>query len=66
MTDPQEKDLSLSEDPALNYRVFTQQDVWYFETREGQIIGPFRYRSEAENNLDHFMANLREKLAQPE
>ena len=63
MTDPQEKNPCLSEDPALSHRVFTQQDVWYFETREGQIVGPFRYRSEAESNLNHFMANLREKLA---
>ena len=43
-------------------RVFTQQSLWYFRTREGDEIGPFRYRSEAESNLDRFMQQLKEKL----
>lgn len=43
-------------------RVYCQQDLWYFRTREGKEIGPFRYRSEAESNLDRFMADLKAKL----
>ncbi len=50
------------EPPERSERVFSEQDLWYFRTREGKAIGPFRYRSEAESNLDRFMAELRERL----
>ncbi|MDD9890184.1 MAG: DUF6316 family protein [Gammaproteobacteria bacterium] len=48
--------------PARSDRVYSQQNLWYFRTREGEEIGPFRYRSEAESNLDRFIARLKEKL----
>ena len=48
--------------PQRTDRVFSEHDLWYFRTREGEAIGPFRYRSEAESNLDRFMADLKDKL----
>lgn len=36
--------------------------MWYFRTRENEAIGPFRYRSEAESNLDKFMTGLKDQL----
>ena len=47
---------------ARSERLFSEQDLWYFKVREGDEVGPFRYRCEAENNLDHFMAGLKQKL----
>ena len=41
-----------------------QQDLWYFRTRDGDDVGPFRYRSEAENNLDRFMHQLEASIQQ--
>ena len=34
----------------------------YFRTRGGKEIGPFRYQSEAQSNLDRFLADLKAKL----
>lgn len=62
MTQTRYQDIPSSEPPKRSERVFSEQDLWYFRTREGNAIGPFRYRSEAESNLDHFMAELRERL----
>ncbi len=42
--------------------MFCQKDLWYFRTREGKEIGPFRYQSEAQSNLDRFLADLKAKL----
>ena len=41
-----------------------QQDLWYFRTRDGDDVGPFRYRSEAENNLNRFMHQLESSIQQ--
>ena len=46
-----------TEDP-----IFTSKNVWYFRTQSGDTVGPFRYRSEAESNLDKFMKQLQERL----
>ena len=46
-----------TEDP-----IFTSKNVWYFRTQTGDTVGPFRYRSEAESNLDRFMKQLKERL----
>ncbi len=43
-------------------QVFSENDLWYFKTREGQNIGPFRYRSEAESNLDRLITQLKERI----
>ena len=57
-----EQDRPNLEPPARQERVFSEQDLWYFRTREGDAVGPFRYRSEAESNLDRFMKDLKAKL----
>jgi hypothetical protein len=66
-THPTDSETSLSEttlvlpDDAVE-SVYSLRDLWYFKTREGDEIGPFRYRSEAESNLDRFMQQLKERL----
>ncbi len=62
MTDIRQQDNPSKTPPARTERVFSEQDLWYFRTRENEAIGPFRYRSEAESNLDKFMADLKDKL----
>jgi hypothetical protein len=52
----------ISNNPDASHRIFSQQNLWYFQTQEGDQIGPFRYRSEAQSNLDQFMQQLAEKL----
>jgi hypothetical protein len=54
----------VSDNPDSSDRLFSQQNLWYFQTQEGDQIGPFRYRSEAQSNLDQFMRQLKEKLRQ--
>lgn len=44
-------------------RFFTMSGLWYFRTREGKDVGPFRYRSEAETMLHRFKAET-ERLQQ--
>lgn len=36
-------------------RLFGQSGLWYFRTREGKDVGPFRYRCEAEAMLARFI-----------
>jgi len=48
----------VSDNPDSSDRIFSQQNLWYFQTQEGDQIGPFRYRSEAQSNLDQFMRQL--------
>ena len=48
----------VSDNPDSSDRLFSQQNLWYFQTQEGDQIGPFRYRSEAQSNLDQFMRQL--------
>ena len=36
-------------------RLFSQSGLWYFRTREGKDVGPFRYRCEAESMLTRFI-----------
>lgn len=43
-------------------QVYTERDLWYFRTSQGQEIGPFRYRSEAETGLQRFMSQLQHRL----
>lgn len=52
----------VSDNPDSSDRIFSQQNLWYFQTQEGDQIGPFRYRSEAQSNLDQLMRQLKEKL----
>lgn len=42
--------------------VYLNQDLWYFDTKDGETVGPFRYKSEAEGNLDRFLKRLQNQL----
>jgi len=57
-----QQDNSSTTPPSRRDRVFAQENLWYFRIREGENIGPFRYKSEAESNLDQFMTHLKNKL----
>lgn len=41
-------------------RLFTRSGMWYFRTREGKDVGPFRYKDEAELMLTRFVQELQE------
>lgn len=62
MPDNRRKDSSQTPAPDRSERIFSEEDLWYFKIREGDEIGPFRYRSEAQSNLDRFMEQLKDKL----
>ena len=47
--------------------IFIQDNLWYYQTDSGQKIGPFRYQSEAQSNLNKFLSELKQRLdADPE
>lgn len=62
----------MAKQPPLNYRMtdrsyyehtrsdrlFCKSGLWYFKTREGNDVGPFRYRDEAELMLTRFINEL--------
>ena len=62
MTVSRQQDIPDSSTQNRTERVFSENDLWYFKTREGDDVGPFRYRSEAENNLDRFMTQLKKRI----
>ena len=64
MSNLRDKDQVISSIPNRRERVFMQQDLWYFRTRDGDDVSPFRYRSEAENNLNRFMHQLESSIQQ--
>lgn len=45
-------------------RLFSRSGLWYFRTREGSDVGPFRYRDEAELMLTKFVQELLENQQQ--
>lgn len=49
-------------------RIFDNGGLWYFHTREGSHIGPFRYESEAQQMLASFINDIqaREEVAKPQ
>jgi hypothetical protein len=46
--------------PARSHRLFTQNNYWYFRTREGFDIGPFDDRGEAAIGAKGFISFLEE------
>ena len=62
MTVSRQQDIPDSSTQNRTERVFSENDLWYFKTREGGNVGPFRYRSEAESNLDRFMTQLKKRI----
>jgi len=63
MPDNRRQDVSKDPAPARSERIYSEQDLWYFRVREGDEIGPFRYRSEAQSNLERFMEQLKDQLS---
>lgn len=39
-------------------RIFNASGLWYFRTREGHDVGPFRYESEAKQMLCQFIREI--------
>jgi hypothetical protein len=58
-----ESDLSTKPYPQSE-RFYSEEGLWYFKTREGNNIGPFRYLSEARSMLERFLADVRAAKAQ--
>ncbi|MEO0442839.1 MAG: DUF6316 family protein [Pseudomonadota bacterium] len=44
--------------PIRSDRLFTQNDYWYFRTREGMNIGPFDSITEAVEGVSNFVEFL--------
>ena len=42
--------------------IYIQDNLWYYQTDSGQKIGPFRYQSEAQCNLNKFLSELKQRL----
>jgi hypothetical protein len=62
MSENRHKDDSQQPAPDRTERLFSEKDLWYFKIREGDEVGPFRYRSEAQSNLESFMEQLKAQL----
>lgn len=43
-------------------RLFTRMGMWYFKTVQGKVVGPFRYRDEAESLLSRFIYDQQSAL----
>ena len=61
---PQDHSPHLSDTESLleehSARLFTRSGMWYFRTREGKDVGPFRYKDEAELMLTRFVQELQQ------
>lgn len=44
--------------PVRSERIFSASGLWYFRTREGRDIGPFRYESEARQMLNQYVQDM--------
>ena len=42
--------------------VYTDENLWYFNTDDGEKVGPFRYKSEAQSNLNRLLQQLQSQL----
>jgi hypothetical protein len=60
MSNPNSPDGS---NPSAEDKVYLNEDLWYFDTDSGETVGPFRYKSEAESNLNRFLAQLQSQLS---
>jgi hypothetical protein len=58
MTSLRKQDRSDREIPHRTERLFDSGGLWYFRTREGSNIGPFRYQSEARQMLEKFIEDI--------
>lgn len=58
MTSLRKQDRSDRVVPERTERVFDTAGLWYFRTREGGNVGPFRYQSEARQMLQNFIRDI--------
>jgi hypothetical protein len=58
MTSLRKQDRSDRVIPHRTERVFDIGGLWYFRTREGSNIGPFRYQSEARQMIEKFITDI--------
>lgn len=63
MSSLRKQDDSTNTDFARSERIFDDDGLWYFRTREGGDIGPFRYESEAQQMLEKFITEIKAKEA---
>ena len=61
MTSLRKDDQSPGSFPFRSERIFDDSGLWYFKTREGQSVGPFRYETEARQMLDNFIGSIQDK-----
>lgn len=47
---------------VLKPSLYSLHNLWYFKDQSGEEVGPFRYRSEAESNLEKFLMQLEDQL----
>lgn len=45
--------------PTQTERVFMYENLWYFKTREGDDLGPFKRREDAESGLNQFINKMK-------
>ncbi len=64
MANVRKNDQSVRTPPCRSDRVFSKSSLWYFRTREGRDIGPFRYESEARQMLTQFVRDMMAMEAQ--
>jgi hypothetical protein len=62
MTQFRHHDNTITSAPARTERVYSNDELWYFRTRENKQVGPFRYRCEAQSGLERFLSDLKNKL----
>lgn len=41
--------------PPRSKRIFHSSNHWYFETREGRVVGPYHNKQDAEKAADEFV-----------
>ncbi|MGB4248093.1 MAG: DUF6316 family protein [Pseudohongiellaceae bacterium] len=66
MTSLRRNDHSDASIPVRSERMYNTGGLWYFRTREGLEIGPFRYESEANQMLSQYVEDMQaaERLAE--
>lgn len=62
MSTTRSKDLSITQAPPRSERLYSNDELWYFRTREDDQVGPFRYRCEALSSLERYLNELKHKL----
>ncbi len=50
-------------DTAGSSSVFEKDSLWYFHNSAGEQVGPFRYASEAQSNLERLLNSIRDTVS---